>query len=78
MRLNCFETFSHVIKPATVRVVLILAVMNQWKIRQMDVNNVFLIGELTKEVFMDQLEGFISAEKPNYVCKLHKSLYGLK
>ncbi|KAH9793866.1 subtilisin-like protease SBT5.3 [Citrus sinensis] len=34
----------------------------------MDVNNVFLIGELTKEVFMDQLEGFISAEKPNYVC----------
>ncbi|XP_024039375.1 uncharacterized protein LOC112098012 [Citrus clementina] len=53
MGVNCFETFSPVIKPATVRVILSLAVMNQWKIRQVDVNNAFLNGELTEEVFMD-------------------------
>ncbi|KAH9669936.1 retrovirus-related pol polyprotein from transposon RE1 [Citrus sinensis] len=75
---NCFETFSPVIKPATVRVVLSLAVMNQWKIRQVDVNNAFLNGDLTEEVFMDQPEGFISFEKPDFVCNFHKSLYGLK
>ncbi|KAH9751306.1 hypothetical protein KPL71_014242 [Citrus sinensis] len=67
-----------VIKPATVRVILSLAVMNQWKIRQVDVNNAFLNGELTEEVFMDQPEGFVDVEKLAYVCKLHKSLYGLK
>ena len=78
MGVNCFETFSPVIKSAIVRVVLSLAVMNQWKIRQVDVNNAFLNGELTEEVFMDQPEVFISAEKPDYVCKLHKSLCGLK
>ena len=78
MGVNCFETFSLVIKPATVRVVLSIAVMNNWKIRQVNVNNDFLNGELSEEVFMDQPEGFISANKSDYVCKLHKSLYGLK
>lgn len=43
-------------KSATIRVVISLAVMNQWKIRQIIVNNAFLDGELTKEVFMDQRE----------------------
>lgn len=50
---NYFETFSPVVKSATVRVVISLAVMNQWQIRQIDVNNAFLNEELTKEVFMD-------------------------
>ena len=50
---NYFETFSPVVKSATVRVVISLAVMNQWQIRQIDVNNAFFNEELTKEVFMD-------------------------
>ena len=58
--------------------VLSLAVMNKWKIRQVDVNNAFLNGELTEEVYMSQLEGFIDNTKLGYVCKLHKSLYRLK
>ena len=75
---NYFETFSPVVKSATVRVVISLAVMNKWHIRQVDVNNVFLNGELTEEVFMDQPAGFIDDKKKGFVCKLHKSLYGLK
>ncbi|KAH9647867.1 retrovirus-related pol polyprotein from transposon RE1 [Citrus sinensis] len=75
---NYFETFSPVVKAATVRVVLSLAVMNQWQIRQVDVNNAFLNGDLIEEVYMSQPEGFIDSKRPNFVCKLHKALYGLK
>ncbi|KAH9750824.1 retrovirus-related pol polyprotein from transposon RE1 [Citrus sinensis] len=76
--INYFETFGPVVKSATVRVILSLAVMNQWRIRQVDVNNAFLNGELTEEVFMSQPDGFIDAQRSDFVCKLHKSLYGLK
>ncbi|KAH9650410.1 retrovirus-related pol polyprotein from transposon RE2 [Citrus sinensis] len=75
---NYFETFSPVVKSATIRVILSLAVMNQWRIRQVDVNNRFLNGELTEEVFMSQPDGFIDTQRYDFVCKLHKSLYGLK
>lgn len=50
---NYFETFSLVVKSATIRVVISLVIMNQWQIRQIDVNNAFLNEELTKKVFMD-------------------------
>ena len=66
------------VKSATIRVVIILVVMNQWQTRQVDVNNVFLNGELTEEVFMDWPAGFVDNQKSNFVCKLHKSLYSLK
>lgn len=51
---NCFKTFSPMIKPAILIVVLSLVSMNQWTIRQVDINNVFLNGDLTEEVFMEQ------------------------
>lgn len=72
-----FETFSPVVKSCTVRLVLSLAVMNHWPIRQLDVNNAFLNGVLTEDVFMHQPEGFIDFQYPSYVCKLNKALYGL-
>ncbi|KAH9768735.1 retrovirus-related pol polyprotein from transposon RE1 [Citrus sinensis] len=75
---NYFETFSPVVKAATVRVVLSLAVMNQWQIKQVDVNNVFLNGDLIEKVYMSQPERFIDSKSPDFVCKLHKALYGLK
>ncbi|KAH9800494.1 retrovirus-related pol polyprotein from transposon RE1 [Citrus sinensis] len=54
------------------------AVMNHWVLRQIDINNAFLNGHLTEEVYMQQPEGFIDSSRPDYVCKLHKALYGLK
>ena len=72
------ETFSPVIKPTTVRLVLSLAVSRNWSIKQLDINNAFLQGCLTESVFMTQPPGFIDNDKPNFVCKLHKAIYGLK
>ena len=50
--IGCHETFSPVINPITVRTVLSIALNHKWEIRQLDVNNVFLNGHLTDDVYM--------------------------
>lgn len=72
------DTFSPVIKSTTIRLVLGLAVNNDWPVRQVDVNTAFLQGHLNEEVFMAQPPGFADADRPSHVCKLRKALYGLK
>ena len=72
------ETFSLVVKASIVRVILSLVVMNNWMIRQVDVNNALLNGILVEDVYMAQPEGFVDPAKPHHVCKLKKALYGLK
>jgi hypothetical protein len=72
------DTFSPMVKAATIRLVLSLAVSFGRNLRQLDVQNVFLHGNIEEEVFMRQPPGYKSKTHPHYVCKLDKALYGLK
>ena len=72
------ETFSLVIKPPTIIIILSLAVQFNWPLRQLDVRNAFLHGVLKEEVYMVQPQGYIDPIFPNHVCRLKKSLYFLK
>ncbi|RVW56778.1 Retrovirus-related Pol polyprotein from transposon TNT 1-94 [Vitis vinifera] len=72
------ETFAPVAKLNTVRVLLSLAANLDWSLHQLDVKNAFLNGDLEEEVYMDIPAGLETTSNFNKVCKLRKSLYGLK
>ncbi|CAH9112989.1 unnamed protein product [Cuscuta epithymum] len=72
------ETFSPVVKPTIVRLVLSVVVSLGWTIRQLDVKNVFLHGQLTEKVYMCQPPSSIHPTYPSHICHLRKALYGLK
>nr|GEZ63092.1 ribonuclease H-like domain-containing protein [Tanacetum cinerariifolium] len=72
------ETFSLVVKLGTIRTVLSLAASRHWLIHQLDVNNAFLHGDLSKTVYMHQSLGFQDSIHLDYVCLLQRSFYGLK
>lgn len=58
--------------------VLSIAISRGWSLRQLHINNVFLQGHLSKNVYMSQPPGFIYKDNPSFVCKLNKAIYGLK
>jgi hypothetical protein len=72
------ETFAPVVKPQTIKVVLTIALASSWSLHQFDVNNAFLQGPLSEEVYMQQPPGFIHTDFPSHICKLKKAIYGLK
>jgi hypothetical protein len=71
-------TPSPVVKPATIRIVLSLALSRDWPIHQLDVQNAFLHGNLNETVYCQQPPGFVKPSALNHVCLLKKSLYGLR
>ncbi|RVW25921.1 Retrovirus-related Pol polyprotein from transposon RE1 [Vitis vinifera] len=72
------ETFAPVAKLNTIRILLSLAVNQDWCLQQLDIKNAFLNGDLEEEVYMEIPPGFEESMAKNQVCKLQKSLYGLK
>ena len=73
-----FDTYAAVTRTTTIKLMIVLASIHNLVIHQMDVKTAFLYEELDKEVHMKQPEGFVLKGHENKVCKLVKSLYGLK
>ena len=76
--LDFFDTFSPVTRITSIKLLIAIAAIFYLKIHQMDVKTAFLNGDLEEEIYMDQLKGFVEPGQENKVCKLTKSLYGLK
>ena len=76
--INYKETFSPVSKKDSLRIVMALVAHYDLELHQMDVKTAFLNGDLEEEVYMDQPEGFVTTSNERLVCKLNKSIYGLK
>ena len=73
-----FDTYAPVAKTTTIRILFALASLNNLIVHQMDVKTAFLNGDLDEEIYMEQPEGFMLPGNEQKVCKLVKSLYGLK
>ncbi|RVX19308.1 Retrovirus-related Pol polyprotein from transposon RE2 [Vitis vinifera] len=63
---------------ASVRLLLSMAAMCSWPLYQLDIKNAFLHGDLAEEVYMEQPPGFVAQGESGLVCRLRRSLYGLK
>jgi transposase InsO family protein len=72
------ETFSPVVKWTTMRVLVSMAAQRNWDITHLDVKSAFLNGVLQEEVYLAQPPGFVKPGQEHLVCRLHKSLYGLR
>lgn len=75
--LDFHETFAPVAKLVSVRCLLTVSLFKKWELHQLDVHNAFLHGDLEEEVYMQVPPGY-QCNQSGLVCRLQKSLYGLK
>ena len=76
--LDYFDTYSSVTRISSIRMLIAIAAIHNLEIHQMDVKTAFLNGDLDEEIYMEQPEGFVVLGQEKKVCRLVKSLYGLK
>ncbi|KAL0332868.1 UNVERIFIED_CONTAM: Retrovirus-related Pol polyprotein from transposon RE1 [Sesamum calycinum] len=74
--IDYFDRFSPVAKSVTIRTILAVTSAFEWLIHQSDINNAFLHGFLDEDIYMEAPAGYLVP--PGKVCKLKRSLYGLK
>ena len=72
------EIFSPVVKLVSIRTLLALTALLNLELEQLDVKTTFLQGDLNEEIYMEQPEDFVRGRSRILVCKLRKSLYGLR
>ncbi|KZV29549.1 hypothetical protein F511_00827 [Dorcoceras hygrometricum] len=72
------ETFSPVSSKDSFRIIMALVAHFDLELHQMDVKTTFLNGDIDETIYLRQPEGFVSGDPDNMVCKLKKSVYGLK
>jgi hypothetical protein len=72
------ETYVPMVVFENLRFILALVCLRNLEIHTMDVVLAFLHAELTEEIYVEQLEGYVDTDKPDHVCQLKKLLYGLK
>ena len=71
------DTFAHTLRPATLHLIIAMVTIENRELRSVDITSAFTNGELEEDIYMRQPEGF-HIGGPDMVCKLKKSLYGLK
>ncbi|POM61971.1 putative Polyprotein [Phytophthora palmivora] len=77
MGIDYTETYAPVVRFETIRCAILYALQRGWDVMQFDVKTAFLYGDLEEEVYMEQSPGF-GEDSPHFICRLRKSLYGLK
>lgn len=80
VKLREFILMEHMVqwKSLQVQIILTIALPKCLVVRELDINNAFLNGDLKKEIFMEKQRGFEIPRAPKLVCNLHKTLYGLR
>ena len=75
---NYYDTFSPIAKMDSVRLLLSMNAVRSWPLYQLEIKNAFFHDNLAEEVYMKQPPRFVAQEESGLVCRLHRSLYGLK
>ncbi|GJT41301.1 retrotransposon protein, putative, ty1-copia subclass [Tanacetum coccineum] len=77
-RVDYEETFSPVVDIRAIRILISITAYYDYEIWKMDIKTAFLNGYLDEDIYMVQPEGFVDPNHPRKVCKLQRSIYGLK